>query len=170
MKGTNALALGIGAGLVGTALMTAWQETVAHLKRSMTPKHMADGEDPWKRAPAPAQVGRRVVQLTTGRDVPPERIPLFTNAVHWAFGTGMGAVYGLVGDRLGRNAAVRGSLFGLGVWGQSYATLVPMGLYEPPWHYPARTIAKDVSYHLVYGAGTAAGYQLLSRLARRPGA
>ena len=37
----------------------------------------------------------------------------------------------------------------------SYATLVPMGLYEWPWRYSAKTIAKDVSYHLVYGAGTA---------------
>ncbi|MBD0318367.1 MAG: hypothetical protein ICV71_07550, partial [Thermoleophilia bacterium] len=58
-------------------------------------------------------------------------------------------------------------LFGLGVWAQSYATLVPMGLYEPPWHYSARTIAKDVSYHLVYGAGTAAGFEVLGRLVRR---
>jgi hypothetical protein len=163
----GALALGVGAGVVGTAFMTAWQETVAHLRRSMTPKHMADGDDPWKRAPAPAQVGRRFVQLATGRDIPPERIPFFTNAVHWAFGSGMGAVYGLMRSRLRPKPALQGPLFGLGVWAQSYATLVPMGLYEPPWHYSARTIAKDVSYHLVYGGGTAAGYELLARLARR---
>jgi hypothetical protein len=166
MSPFGALALGVGAGVVGTAFMTAWQETVAHLRRSMTPKHMADGDDPWAHAPAPAQVGRRFVQLTTGRDVPPERIPLFTNAVHWAFGSGMGAVYGLVQSRRRGKPAVRGPLFGLGVWAQSYATLVPMGLYEPPWRYSARTIAKDVSYHLVYGGGTAAGYELLRRMAR----
>jgi len=163
----GAVALGIGAGVVGTAFMTAWQETVAHLRRSMTPKHMVDGDDPWTHAPAPAQVGRRFVQLATGRDVPAERIPFFTNAVHWAFGTGMGAAYGLMRSRLGAKPALQGPLFGLGVWAQSYATLVPMGLYEPPWHYSARTIAKDVSYHLVYGGGTAAGYELLARLARR---
>ncbi len=162
----RALALGIGAGVVGTALMTGWQETVAHFRRRMTPKHMADGDDPWARAPAPAQVGRRFVQLATGRDVPPDRIPLFTNAVHWAFGTGMGAVYGLARNRVRATPALQGPLFGLGVWAQSYATLVPMGLYEPPWHYKPRTLAKDISYHLVYGAGTAAGYEVLRRLAR----
>jgi hypothetical protein len=163
----GAVALGVGAGVVGTAFMTAWQETVVHLRRSMTPKHAEENGDPWAHAPAPAQVGRRIVRLATGRDVPPERIPLFTNAVHWGFGTAMGAAYGLLQSRRGVRPAVSGPLFGLGVWAQSYATLVPMGLYEPPWRYPARTIAKDISYHLVYGGGTAAGYELLSRALRR---
>jgi hypothetical protein len=162
----RALALGIGAGVVGTGFMTAWQELAAHLRRRTTPKHMDGREDPWAHAPAPAQVGRLVVQAVLHRDVPPERIPFFTNAVHWAFGTTMGAVYGLVGGRLGRRPLLHGSLFGLGVWAQSYATLVPMGLYEPPWRYSARTIAKDVSYHLVYGTGTAAGYEILRRVSR----
>ncbi len=164
---TGAVALGVGAGVVGTGLMTAWQETVAHFRRSMTPKHMQDGGDPWAHAPAPAQVGRRFVQLALKRDVPPERIPFFTNAVHWGFGTGMGTLYGLSQAVRRGKPALRGPLFGLGVWAQSYATLVPMGLYEPPWHYSARTIAKDVSYHLVYGAGTAAGFEVLGRLVWR---
>ena len=161
----GALALGLGAGVVGTAFMTAWQETAARLRRSMRPKHMEEG-DPWKHAPAPAQVGRRVVQVATGRDVPPERIPLFTNAVHWAFGTTMGGIYGLARSRVRGTAVLQGPLFGLGVWAQSYAALVPMGLYEPPWRYSGKTIAKDISYHLVYGAGTAAGYEALRRIAR----
>jgi hypothetical protein len=160
----GALTLGVGAGVIGTGFMTAWQEIAARLRRSMTVKHMAGEEDPWQRAPAPAQVGRRLVQLAFRRDVPSERIPLFTNAVHWGFGTAMGAVYGLAQGTVRGRPAVRGPLFGLGVWAQSYATLVPMGLYEPPWRYPAKTIAKDVSYHLVYGAGTAAGYELIRKL------
>jgi len=162
----GALAVGIGAGVVGTTFMTAWQELAARLRHSMTVKHMVGEEDPWERAPAPARVGRLLVQTVLGRDVPPERIPLFTNAVHWGFGTAMGAVYGLVQTKVPAKPVLSGPLFGLGVWAQSYATLVPMGLYQPPWRYPAKTIAKDVSYHLVYGAGTAAGYELLKRLSR----
>jgi hypothetical protein len=56
---------------------------------------------------------------------------------------------------------VHGPIFGLGVWAWSYATLVPLGLYKPPWHYKASSIATDVSYHLAYGSGVAAGYALL---------
>ena len=162
----GAVAFGIGAGFIGTGFMTAWQETVARLKRHTTPKHMDGQEDPWARAPAPAQVGRRLVQAVLQRDVPPERIPLFTNAVHWGFGTMMGVAYGLVQSTGRGKPLLRGPLFGLGVWAQSYATLVPMGLYKPPWQYPAKSIAKDVSYHLVYGSGTAAGYELLRKVSR----
>jgi hypothetical protein len=155
---------GLAAGVVGTALMTAWQEVVAHFRRHSMPKVMRQDEDPWESAPAPAQVGRLAVKGVLRRDVPAKYIPLFTNAVHWGFGTSMGAAYGLLHGLLRRRPAVEGPLFGLGVWAQSYATLVPLGLYKPPWHYPARTIAKDISYHLVYGAGTAAGYRLLERV------
>lgn len=31
------------------------------------------------------------------------------------------------------------------VWASSYAQLVPMGLYEPPWKYPPQTLALDLS-------------------------
>jgi hypothetical protein len=155
---------GVAAGVVGTAFMTAWQEIVAHLRRHSTPKMMRQDEDPWEKAPAPAQIGRLAVKVVLRRDVPTKYIPLFTNAVHWGFGTSMGAAYGLLHGVLRRKPAVDGPLFGLGVWAQSYATLVPLGLYKPPWHYPAKTIAKDISYHLVYGAGTAAGYKLVERL------
>ncbi len=162
----GALAIGLGAGVIGTSVMTAWQEVAARLRRSMTVKHM-DDEDPWAHAPAPAQVGRLMVKAVSGREVPPERIPLFTNAVHWGFGTVMGGTYGLAHAWMPERTASSGSLFGLGVWAQSYATLVPMGLYKPPWQYPAKTIAKDISYHLTYGAGVAVGYKILDRATRR---
>jgi hypothetical protein len=37
-----------------------------------------------------------------------------------------------------------------------------MGIYEPPWTYPAKTVAKDLSYHLVCGAGVAAAFDTLN--------
>jgi uncharacterized membrane protein YagU involved in acid resistance len=159
-------ARGVAAGIVGTAFMTAWQEIVAHFRRHSMPKVMRQEEeaDPWEKAPAPAQIGRLAVKGVLRRDVPTKYIPLFTNAVHWGFGTMMGGAYGLLHGALRRRAALDGPAFGLGVWAQSYATLVPLGLYKPPWQYPAKTIAKDISYHLVYGAGTAAGYKLVERV------
>jgi hypothetical protein len=157
---------GVAAGVVGTGFMTAWQEIVAHFRRHSMPKamHQTEDADPWETAPAPARVGRLFVNVVLKRDVPATRIPLFTNAVHWIFGTMMGGAYGLLHGTLRRRAAVDGPAFGLGVWAQSYATLVPLGLYKPPWKYPAKSIAKDISYHLVYGAGTAAGYKLVERV------
>jgi hypothetical protein len=160
------LVRGLAAGLVGTAFMTAWQELAAALKRhgpmNVEERH-AEDPDPWKKAPAPAQVAKRAIEAVSGIEVPASRIGLFTNAVHWGYGTTMGVAYALGQSASRGRAAVRGPLFGTGVWASSYAMLVPMGLYEWPWRYPAKTIAKDVSYHLVYGTGVAAGYSLLSR-------
>ena len=45
-----------------------------------------------------------------------------------------------------------------------FATLVPLGIYEPPWKYPPKELAIDLSYHLVYGLGVAGAYRLLERI------
>ena len=159
-----ALARGVVAGLAGTACMTAWQELSARLQRHMQPKAMRADEDPWERAPAPARLAKKLIERATGREVPVTRIGLLTNTVHWGYGTTLGGVYGLALGR--RNPALAGATFGTGVWAFSYATLVPLGFYEWPWKYSARTIAKDVSYHLLYGTGTAVGFELLARRGR----
>lgn len=160
------VARGVAAGLVGTACMTAWQEVAGWLKRRGQNGATSAAEpaaDPWEKAPAPAQVAKRTIEALLPVEIGVERISLFTNAVHWGYGTALGAVYGLVQASFRPSPAFHGPAFGLGVWAQSYAMLVPMGLYKPPWRYPAKTIAKDLSYHLVYGAGVAAGYELVER-------
>jgi hypothetical protein len=122
--------------------------------------------DPWAHAPAPAQLAKRVMEDITGREVPQDRIPVYTNVMHWGYGIATGAGYGLAQRWLRARPAVQGPVFGLGVWAWSYATLVPLGLYQWPWHYRAGAIAKDVSYHLIYGTGTALGHELLARRKR----
>jgi hypothetical protein len=49
------------------------------------------------------------------------------------------------------------------VWGAGYVVLPAMGLYEPIWKYDRKTLAKDLTAHLVYGLGTATALRLLSR-------
>ncbi|HYX83484.1 MAG TPA: hypothetical protein VE777_00810 [Gaiellales bacterium] len=166
----GAVSRGIAAGVVGTACMTAVQEVMARRRpvRAGTATEEKP-DDPWAKAPAPAQLARRVIEGVFQREVSADRIPLFTNAVHWGYGTAMGGLYGILQGTLRDRPAVHGPLFGLGVWASSYATLVPLGLYEPPWHYKASSIAKDVSYHLAYGSGVAAGYELFARNRRGHG-
>jgi len=67
----------------------------------------------------------------------------------------------LVQGTVRANPLLHGILFGTSVWGMSYAQLVPMGIYEPPWSSAAKTVAKDLSYHLVYGLGVAAAFDTL---------
>ena len=166
---------GLAAGLAGTSAMTAWQELAAKLQRSghggSNSEEEASGsgarsatqKDPWEQAPAPAQVARLILKSLLGIEVGTDKIGLLTNVSHWGYGTSWGVVYGLV--RRGRDRRTpfrRGLGFGCAVWALSYAELVPLGIYEPPWKYAPRELALDLSYHLVYGAGVGLGYAALS--------
>jgi hypothetical protein len=162
----GALVRGLLAGAGGTAVMTAYQQLVRSGGGSGDSAPETE-EERWQRAPAPAQVARRVLKGLFQSDVSAERIPLLANLMHWLYGTTLGAVYGLVQGTLRARPVAGGLAFGGGVWLLSYAELVPMGLYEPPWEYPPKELVKDLSYHLVYGLGVAATYERVEVLSRR---
>lgn len=162
----GAIGRGLLAGAMGTTLMTGWQMLSAKLRSSGEDAGGAQPnatQDPWERASAPAKVARRVSEGVFKQEVSTDLIPLLTNAMHWGYGTGWGAVYGLVAGSIGSSRLRGGLLFGSAVWAMSYVQLVPMGLYEPPWKYPPEDLALDLSYHLAYGAGVSAGYRFLDR-------
>ena len=54
------------------------------------------------------------------------------------------------------------------MWLQSYAVLVPAGLYKPIWEYDAKTLWQDPSAHLVYGMTTATTFSHVSDLGMQP--
>ena len=161
----QAVASGLAAGVVGTGCMTAWQGLAAKLMSSSpddAPKPQE--QDPWEAASAPAKVAKRIGEGVFHKPVSPELIPLLTNAMHWGYGTGWGAIYGLAaGSARSAPDLTAGAAFGTVVWLMSYVQLVPMGLYDPPWKTPPQELALDLSYHLVYGAGVASSYRLLNR-------
>jgi hypothetical protein len=159
----GALARGAAAGVVGTATMTAWQTAAASLFPSDEASGSQEPADPWEQAPAPAKVACRVLRGVFKQDVSADRIPLLTNVMHWGYGTSWGCAYGMVAGTTNISGIRRGLLFGLAVWTASYVELVPMGLYELPWRYPAKDVALDVSYHLAYGAGVGAASLALFR-------
>ena len=156
--------------------MTAWQELSSRLQSAVSEDSAsgADGQadgrgvpekdsDPWEDAPVPAKVAQRAAEGLFGWRLPPERIPLITTVMHWAYGTGWGVPYGIWARSARPDRPLRaGALFGIAVWTMSYAQLVPMGLYEPPWRYPVADLALDLSYHLAYGVGTGIGFELVA--------
>jgi len=158
------VARGLAAGVAGTAAMTGWQELSSRLRDGGGSGEGSEPPaDPWEQASTPAQVARKILSGVFDRDPPPERIPLLTNVMHWGYGTTWGAVYGLLAGSARRVRPLRSGLaFGTAVWVASYAQLVPMGLYQPPWRYGATELAFDLSYHLAYGAGVGLGYRAIS--------
>ena len=94
-----AVARGLAAGIVGTGCMTAWHTLSAKLQHSGEEsggEPSEPPEDPWEEASAPAKVARRIGEGVLHKNVPADLIPLLTNVMHWGYGTGWVAVYGLV--------------------------------------------------------------------------
>ncbi|HWG56683.1 MAG TPA: hypothetical protein VNT58_09215 [Gaiellaceae bacterium] len=159
MRG-RALAVGLAAGAAGTALMTAWQEVAQRARRGGDADDGAT--DPaWEDAPAPAQVARRLL-APLRIDPPPTWIQPLTHAMHWGYGTAWGVGYAVAAGGSRSDALRRGLALGTAVWAASYAQLVPLGIYEPPWRYPPNELALDLSYHLVYGVGVAGAHAALA--------
>jgi uncharacterized membrane protein YagU involved in acid resistance len=72
---------------------------------------------------------------------------------HFGFGTGAGAVYGLLAPHLPGAPVAGGVAYALGVWAGSYLGWLPAtGLYKRPEHEPAGRHAKNVLSHVVWGA------------------
>ena len=165
----GAVARGSAAGVIGTGVMTAWQELSMKLQSSGEDSGGDENptggqqQDPWEQASAPAKVARKIIEGVFDRKVSPRRIGFLTNAMHWGYGMSWGALYGLIQSTAPGPALRRGLLFGSGVWTMSYLVLVPMGLYQPPWKYPPKELALDLSYHVAYGAGVGEGYALVDR-------
>ena len=162
----GAVARGVAAGVVGTAMMTISQELVARLQSTDDEQEQGAEQqapqDPWEQASMPAQVGRRISEGIFHKEVSPDLIPVLTHAMHWAYGTSFGVVYGVIQGSVPSRPLRHGLLFGPAVMAMSYLQLVPMGIYEPPWKYSAKDLGTELGFHLAYGLGIAGGYRAIA--------
>jgi hypothetical protein len=117
----------------------------------------------WADASAPGQLGEKAERLVTGHEPPERWARATTNVVHWATGIGWAAQYAVVAGRSSTHPVVRGLVLGPVVWLSGYVILPLAGVYKPIWEYDAKTLADDLSAHLVFGLTTTATYAALSR-------
>jgi hypothetical protein len=167
MTPLGAVGRGLIAGAVGTAAMDLlWFH---RYKRGggevgFLSWEFSSGRCSWEQAPAPAQIGKRLVEGVFQVEIPPKRAPLVNNITHWGYGMLGGAQYGLVAGSLTSPRILYGIPFGATVWTASYVVLPLAHLYKPIWEYDPGTLAKDLSAHLVYGLTTAVAFDLLARV------
>jgi hypothetical protein len=107
----------------------------------------------WTEAPAPGQMGRKLIETVTGRDVPVERAAALSNVMHWAYGVSWTVAYGvLVRTRRRGRPMWHGPALGAAIWCSDYVVLPLAGIYEPIWAYDIPTLYKDLSAHVLFGA------------------
>jgi hypothetical protein len=170
----------LGAGLAGGALGSGVQSSFFRLTRRITPSPPQDGFQP----PEPAQRGESELMTVARRfvDHMMQRGPLSERgkkrgamAVHYAFGTAWGGLYGLTAGTFPRLAKLPSALgFGLLVWAVSDNVILPaFRVAGWPGAYPAKNHAYAAVAHIAYAAGVYAGYRAIenrnrSRAALRP--
>jgi hypothetical protein len=137
---------GLAAGVAGTAAMTVSSTIEAKLRRR-----------PFSNAPAKA--AEKVLGIQ-GFETPAAE-NRFSNLVHWGYGTGWGAVRGLLGSTpLPPNVAT--AAHGATVWGQQVVMLPKLGVAPPVTQWGKEEVAIDVFHHAVYATATGTVYELLS--------
>ena len=164
MSPLGAIGRGLVAGAAGTLAMDAlW---FARYRRAGGDSDFAEwefssGVCSWEQAPAPAQVGKRLVEGLFKRELPASRAALVNNITHWAYGMLGGTQYGIVAGSLNRPRIRYGVPFGASVWAAGYAVLPAAKLYKPIWEYDAKTLGRDLGAHAVFGLGAAMAFRAL---------
>ena len=99
-----AVAGGLAAGAVGTVCLDAVQY-LKYRRGGGTESPLAWEFAPvetWEKAPDPGQVARRVIEGFTQRTLPDRWAFPISTAMHWAYGSGAAAAYGIAAGSLRR--------------------------------------------------------------------
>jgi hypothetical protein len=152
------IVLGAISGVCGTVAMDAlWYKRYREGggKDDVGTWEFASSVTGWDNASAPGKVGGKLLALVRRRPAPDSWARPTTNLVHWLTGAGWGIQYAVLRGKVGQERWALGLLLGPSAWLSSYVVLPFLGLYKPIWEYDARTLAKDLSAHMLYGVVTA---------------
>lgn len=138
------VAAGLVAGLAASFAMNQFQK----LWSSAVP--MPDSGEP-----STVKAAQKASRESTGEPLPKEDKEAAGNLVHYLFGGGLGALYGLAAEYRPEVTAGFGLPFGLGASLLFDEVAVPAtGLGPPPDEVPAKSHLYGIVSHLVYGAAT----------------
>ena len=132
----DAVGRGLFAGAVGTAAMTASSTIEARLSGRGS-------------STTPAEA----VSAATGVQHTGKSKPRVNSLAHWGYGTGWGAVRGLLSLTPAPAPVAAAAHLGL-VWGGEQVLLPALGVAGPTWSYGARAAGTDLLHHVVYAAAT----------------
>jgi len=132
----GALARGGVAGVAGTAAMDLVQFVQYKLGGGddrLLAWEFSTGLKDWKQAPAPAQIGKRVVEGVFQHQLPPQRAALVNNLVHWGYGMAWGGLFGLVEGSLRASRLRHGLALGATAWTASPSRWATCRAWCPRW-------------------------------------
>lgn len=157
------LLAGLAAGLAGTAAMTVFQTGWSKAQKELSQSKRSGESSESKRQqtsqqePSTVKVANRISETILHRDLRTSEKEPASYAVHFAFGTLMGGIYGISSEYLKIARTGYGLLHGLGLWAGADATVLPaIGLSQPITGRSAGELAYEILAHAVYGVSSEA--------------
>ncbi|MCU1262861.1 MAG: hypothetical protein JWO80_5746 [Bryobacterales bacterium] len=151
-------AAGATGGLIASYAMNEFQSLWQAAAEKVQPGQNSGGGDD-----ATVKTAQAVLRSVAHRDLKPHEKKRAGAAVHYIYGTLIGAAYGLLATRARAVAAGRGTAYGAAVWLAGDEIAVPaLGLGKSPKEAPLSSHANALASHLVYGAVTDSVFRLLS--------
>lgn len=140
---------GLTASFAMNQFQSAWTAAEKKLARQAREKGSGGGDD------ATVKAANRISKNLLGHDLTEPEKKWAGPAVHYAFGSLVGAVYGGMAERMPAARAGIGTAYGSAVWLLADEIGVPAtGLSRPPTASPPTAHAKALASHLVYGLVT----------------
>lgn len=155
------------AGFAATAAMTAFQlgwekgkEQLQSVRGKNEQQSSADNSE--QNESSTVKVAQSVSQATRGRQLEPSEKEPASYLVHFAFGTLMGAIYGVSSEYLPVAKLGHGLLHGIALWGGADALAAPaLGLSSPVSERSAGELAYEILAHAVYGVSSESARKLV---------
>lgn len=137
---------GLFAGLAGTVAMTV----SSNLEMKLSGRGASQ---------TPAEAAEAVLDVKPNSEESEAR---FSNLVHWGYGTGLGAVRGLLNSAGVSGLPATAAHFTL-VWGSEQVVLPALNVSAPVFKYGGKAVATDFFHHAVYATATGLAYAYLER-------
>ncbi|HJT26711.1 MAG TPA: DUF1440 domain-containing protein [Pyrinomonadaceae bacterium] len=156
---------GLAGGLIASWTMNqfqaAWTRIAegtekSHGAQSMQPSEGSQGEqDTAEQDDATVKTAKIISRNVLGHELQESEKETAGAAVHYAFGTLTGGLYGALAEVTPQVTSATGLPFGAGFWLLADEISVPLlGLSKGPTEYPVSTHAYALASHLVYGVTT----------------
>ena len=155
---------GLAAGLVASWTMNQFQAAWTKLAENSEKPHGApsmqpaegsrgDGQDTQEQDDATVKAAKAISEGVFGHELQESEKKPAGAAVHYAFGTVTGGLYGALAEVAPQVTTATGVPFGAAFWLLADEVSVPLlGLSKGPTEYPLSTHAYALASHLVYGA------------------
>ncbi len=147
------LVAGLAGGLVASWTMNQFQAAWTRIQEGSEKPHGAQSQDAGDQDDATVKTAKIISRDVLGHELQESEKKPAGAAVHYAFGTVTGGLYGALAEVTPQVTTGAGVPFGAAFWLLADEISVPLlGLAKGPTEYPVSTHAYALASHLIYGA------------------